>query len=375
MALKRVVNIIAGQSPPSEAVSSYEQFGLPFLQGNAEFGDRYPIPMKRCDSAPKRCESGDILLSVRAPVGALNVADRPYGIGRGLCAVRAMDLEQRFLWWLLHAKVEVLSSLAIGSTYDAVTKDVVGGVQIDIPTLEQQTAVANYLDRETARIDALIEKKQRMLTTLQVRASAQQCRLILQGVDPITGEGTLPPNWRLANLGILIALQRGHDLPSQERFEGEVPVVSSGGVSGRHNVAVCAPPGVVTGRYGTIGEVFWLETPYWPLNTTLYVKDFRGNSPRWVYHLLRALPLNFDEEKSAVTGINRNVVGQLRVGVPSLTEQQEIAGRLDRSEAAMDELLRKLDEQLAQLRERRQALITAAVTGQLDMPEVVNGNR
>jgi type I restriction enzyme S subunit len=94
-----------------------------------------------------------------------------------------------------------------------------------------------------------------------------------------------------------------------------------------------------------------------------------------VYHLLRALPLNFDEEKSAVTGINRNVVGQLRVGVPSLTEQQEIAGRLDRSEAAMDELLRKLDEQLAQLRERRQALITAAVTGQLDMPEVVNGNR
>jgi type I restriction enzyme, S subunit len=94
-------------------------------------------------------------------------------------------------------------------------------------------------------------------------------------------------SWRDCTLGDVVKLQRGHDLPDRLRREGSVPVVSSSGVTGRHSEAKAESPGVVTGRYGTIGEVFFVEEPYWPLNTALYVVDFKGNDPRFVSYLLR----------------------------------------------------------------------------------------
>ena len=94
-------------------------------------------------------------------------------------------------------------------------------------------------------------------------------------------------SWHACALGEVVKLQRGHDLPERLRVTGSVPVVSSSGVTGWHNVAKAEPPGVVTGRYGTIGEVFFIEEPYWPLNTALYVVDFKGNDPRFVSYLLR----------------------------------------------------------------------------------------
>jgi hypothetical protein len=117
VALKRSAMTLAGQSPPSEDVSDYNGEGLPFLQGNAEFGARSPRPTHRCDNTSRTCELGDSLISVRAPVGALTFSDRPYGIGRGLCAVRAKSaIDRKFLWWLLHGHVDRLMSAAVGST-------------------------------------------------------------------------------------------------------------------------------------------------------------------------------------------------------------------------------------------------------------------
>ena len=126
----------------------------------------------------------------------------------------------------------------------------------------------------------------------------------------------------------------------------------------------------MTGRYGTIGSVHYVDEPYWPLNTTLFVSDFRGNDPRWVYYVLRVLPLNIDAEKSAVTGINRNVVGQLYAPLPPVTVQRAIAEALDRSELEQQAVVVRLRRQIELLREHRQALITAAVTGQLDAARV-----
>ena len=170
------------------------------------------------------------------------------------------------------------------------------------------------------------------------------------------------------NLGVLIQLQRGHDLPSDDRITGDVPVVSSGGVSGWHSSAIASGPGVVTGRYGTIGEVFFVEQPYWPLNTTLYVKEYRGNHPRWVYHLLASVPLDIDSQKSAVGGINRNIVGSLRVPRPDVCAQEAIAGHLDEAEGLSKQARRKLELQIDLLAERQHALVTAAVTGGLVVP-------
>src|SRR5579883_2904200 len=97
--------------------------------------------------------------------------------------------------------------------------------------------------------------------------------------------------WGQVPLGRLITLQRGYDLPAQSRRKGSVPVITSSGITGYHQEAAETGPGVITGRYGTIGEVYFVECDYWPHNTTLFVKDFKGNDPSFVRYLLTSLDL------------------------------------------------------------------------------------
>lgn len=216
--LKRTAQIVAGQSPPSGLVSDLDGSELPFLQGNAEFGQLHPLPRLQCDLAPKNAEPGDVLLSVRAPVGALNVADRRYGIGRGLCAIRpGRDLDHRFAWWMVVAMAPRLSAVATGSTYDAVSADDVATLPMPLPPPAAQRAVADYLDRETSRVDALIGARQRMLELLEERWEAfraasvsgatSQSERVRSGLRWL---GSVPDNWSIERLKFLARMESGH---------------------------------------------------------------------------------------------------------------------------------------------------------------------
>ena len=131
--------------------------------------------------------------------------------------------------------------------------------------------------------------------------------------------------WERKALGDIITLKRGHDLPIQKRLSGDYPVYSSSGITGSHNTFISEDEGVITGRYGTIGQVFYSDTPYWPLNTTLYVDDFKGNHPKFVYYLLKALNWDAFSVASAVPGINRNHVHKAVVLIPDVATQKYIA--------------------------------------------------
>ena len=135
-------------------------------------------------------------------------------------------------------------------------------------------------------------------------------------------------SWRTCRLGDVLTLKRGHDLPEHSRQDGDVPVVSSSGITGRHKEAKAIAPGVVTGRYGTIGEVFYLEEDYWPLNTALYVIDFKGNDPRFSAYFLRNVLKGYQSEKAAVPGVDRNVLHEIKVRAPSHALQLRIADLL-----------------------------------------------
>ena len=141
--------------------------------------------------------------------------------------------------------------------------------------------------------------------------------------------------WRDCRLGDFMRLQRGHDLPAQDREDGEVPVVSSSGITGHHSKEKAAAPGVVTGRYGTLGEVFYLDRAYWPLNTALYVTDFKGNDPKFTAYFLRNVLKDYQSDKAAVPGIDRNVLHELKVRSPDLPLQLRIVDVL----AAYDDLI------------------------------------
>jgi type I restriction enzyme S subunit len=136
--------------------------------------------------------------------------------------------------------------------------------------------------------------------------------------------------WQTKPLGEVCTLQRGFDLPTHDRKKGRFPLVSSSGISDSHDEGPVLSPGVVTGRSGSIGSVFYIEDAFWPLNTTLYVRDFHGNLPRFVYYLLVAFDLKKYAGGTGVPTLNRNDVHGVPVIVPGeLPEQQRIVTLLD----------------------------------------------
>lgn len=147
--------------------------------------------------------------------------------------------------------------------------------------------------------------------------------------------------WKATTLGEQLTLKRGYDLPSKSREDGDVPVYSSSGISGFHSDKMSNGPGVITGRYGTIGKVFFSKTPYWPLNTTLYIQDFKGNYELFIYYFLQQLDWEKYSDKSAVPGVNRNDVHQEKIVIPSISEQKAIANVLSSLDDKIDLLHRQ----------------------------------
>ena len=158
--------------------------------------------------------------------------------------------------------------------------------------------------------------------------------------------------WADVELGDMITLHRGYDLPSSQRRQGSIPVVSSSGITGYHDEPRIQPPGVVTGRYGTLGEVFFIDEPFWPLNTTLYVSDFHNNDARFVSYFLQCQGLGTRDGASAVPGINRNVLHRLPARRPPLPTQRKIAAIL----SAYDDLIENNNRRIKLLEETGQRL-------------------
>ena len=139
--------------------------------------------------------------------------------------------------------------------------------------------------------------------------------------------------WPLKPLKDVAHLKRGYDLPTQGRVDGDIPIFAANGKNGTHNEAKIKGPGVVTGRSGTIGKVHFTEHDYWPLNTALYVTDFKGNDPKWVYYMLQAFKLERFVEGAGVPTLNRNLVHDELIPLPPLAEQKRIAAILDKADA------------------------------------------
>jgi type I restriction enzyme, S subunit len=156
--------------------------------------------------------------------------------------------------------------------------------------------------------------------------------------------------WVTMRLGEFVHLQRGHDLPDERRRPGDVPVLGSFGVTGWHDQARAAGPGVTIGRSGaSFGVVSYSAVDYWPLNTALYVVDFHGNLPRFAYYFLKTLDFARFNSGSAQPSLNRNFIHPLEVQIPPAPEQ-----------AAIAELLGALDDKIEQNRRVSKTLAAMA---------------
>ena len=180
--LKYVAKVNMGQSIDSTAMNQ-GRVGVAFIQGTAEFGTLHPEP-KYWTKQPKKLASlNDLLFSVRAPVGELNVANRQYGIGRGLCAIRARNVSRQYLYWQAHLFGEPLSRVAVGSTYDAVTVGDVANLSTVIPPQNAQEEIAQFLDVATTEIQALVAKKRHQIDLLTESKQIIVTQAITRGLN------------------------------------------------------------------------------------------------------------------------------------------------------------------------------------------------
>ena len=153
--LGEVCKVIMGQSPPSKTYNM-ERKGLPFFQGKADFGELYPTPRVWCSSPQKIAQPGDILISVRAPVGPTNLANVTCCIGRGLAALRVTHaIERKWLLYYFRNIESDLSHRGSGSTFSAITKRQLEELPIPLPSLPEQRRIVAYLDQVQARVTAL----------------------------------------------------------------------------------------------------------------------------------------------------------------------------------------------------------------------------
>jgi type I restriction enzyme S subunit len=174
----------------------------------------------------------------------------------------------------------------------------------------------------------------------------------------------IPADWVGKDISDLCLLQRGFDITEATRQDGNVPVYSSSGLSYFHNVAIVSPPGVVTGRKGILGKVFFINEPFWAHDTTLWVKDFKGNDPKFVYYFLNAFHLERFDAATSVPTLNRNNLKNIPILLPPLPEQQAIAAAL----SDMDALLISLDALIAKKCLIKQGAMQELLTGKKRLP-------
>ncbi len=165
-----------------------------------------------------------------------------------------------------------------------------------------------------------------------------------------TEVGIIPEDWTLIDMSNLCLLKRGFDITEATRTRGDIPVYSSSGIAYFHNKALVSPPGVVTGRKGILGKVFFIKEPFWPHDTTLWVKDFRGNYPAYVAIALKNFHLERLDAATSVPTLNRNNLAGYLIPHPPIAEQEAIASTL----SDIDALIESLDRLLTKKRQIKQ---------------------
>jgi len=174
-----------------------------------------------------------------------------------------------------------------------------------------------------------------------------------------------PDDWELKSLGQFIALQRGHDLTERARRQGEVPVMGSAGPNGLHDTALVRGPGVVLGRSGaSFGQAHYCISDFWPHNTALYVTDFFGNDPLFVYYFLKRIDFSRHNSGGAQQSLNRNFIAPIPVAIPRLEEQEVIAAALSDADA----LIETLEQLLEKKRHIKQGATQELLTGKKRLP-------
>lgn len=352
-----IVNIIGGGTPrtdrpefwggriPWATVKDFSTFS-PFSTQEyvTELGVKF--------SATHIIPAGTFILATRIAIGRGTIYCVDVAINQDLKAIifkKFIDILFIFYWFQINERL--LQELGSGSTVKGISLDQLKKVHIAIPPFIEQKAIASALsdvDALLSSLDALITKKR------DIKTAAMQ--------ELLTGKKRLPGfsgEWREDTIKNIAPLQRGYDLPLAKLKKGEYPVIGSNGTIFHHNEFKIKGPGVITGRSGTIGSVFFIEEDYWPHNTTLYVTNFYNNYPKFIYYLYNFCGFEQYSNGSGVPTLNRNDIHDIKIHIPRYAEQAAIAAIL----SDMDAEIAALESRRAKTLALKQGMMQELLTG------------
>jgi type I restriction enzyme S subunit len=339
---------------------NYVSSGVPIIRGgnltsgrfNPDAGFVY-LTKEKADSLGKaNAYPDDVLITHRGTLGQVGIIPKGnydrYVVSQSLLRLKIKTHEAHpfYVYYFLKSPIGQYRLLANTSQtgVPAISQPVtsIRAIKIPLPPLPVQRRIADIL----GTLDDKIELNRRMNATLEAMARAlfkawfvdfEPVRAKLDGrwqrgqslpglpahlydlfpdqlVDSELGE--IPEGWGVGRLDDVLTLQRGFDLPTPNRTHGIYPVMAASGPNGCHDKFMVHGPGVTTGRSGVLGRVFFIHGDFWPLNTSLWVKEFKQVSPSYAFHLLQSLNFEIFNSGSAVPTLNRNHVHNLQVLIP-----------------------------------------------------------
>jgi type I restriction enzyme S subunit len=397
-ATKRLFRILGGGTPASEVPDYWDgdiAWATPADLGKIT-GLELSTTQRRITAAGRdSCNTtvvptGSILLSTRAPIGSVALAGAPICTNQGCKSlIPSVDAYSRFYAYTLLACTVPLQLRGKGTTFLELSGEELGAFPLVLPPLAEQRAIAAFLDRETKKIDELVAEQERLIELLKEKRQAVISHAVTKGLDPaapmkpsgVEWLGDVPAHWKVVRLRYLVDCLDGVRVPlnAEERAQrpGEVPYWGANCVVDYVDVALVSEPVVLLGEDGapffdkSKQVAFHVTNPIWPNN---HVHVLR---PReyLVGQFLTAV-LNATDFAAFIAGSTRDKLTQasmnaIPVPLPPLAEQRAIAAFLDRETAKIDTLVAQAESAISLLTERRSALISAAVTGQIDVRNAV----
>jgi type I restriction enzyme, S subunit len=357
--LQEIVDVTMGQSPKSEFYNT-ERKGYPFLQGNRTFGFKYPTFDTYTTVMTKPAKAGDVIMSVRAPVGDLNITPVDMCLGRGVCSLRMKNGNQSFLYYMMKYYVPHLLKKESGTVFGSVNRNDINGLEVDIPEDEQnQRRIARYLEM----IDEKIELNTAINNNLEEQASAIY-QAWFEDFTPF--DGNCPAEWKQGVLSDIANVTSGKRPPmkSAEKTDiAPIPLVGAASVMGFTSESNHVDKILVTGRVGTHGVVQRFSTPCWTSDNTLVITS---DLYEYTYQILQRIDYHAMNRGSTQPLITQGDMNKVAILIP---DRQT----LDDFEALVGQLMLQCEANLlenAKLTELRDSLLPRLMSGELDVSDI-----
>lgn len=326
-----------GQSPESTSYNSDKQ-GVPFYQGNADFGALYPNPRIWCSKPIKLAKENDILISVRAPVGALNFSKEECCIGRGLAAITldSNDFLLEFIYWSLRTGVKELQSKSTGSTFKSINKKTLEEVRIPKISLKEQKDII----RNLTLLTNILAKYKHEIVFLDELVKARFVEMF--------GEIEDCDKWESKIWNEVVTIKNGRDYKKVLVSDGGYPVVGTGGEIARASKYLCPENTIVVGRKGSINNPMLMKEKFWNVDTAFGVIP-NSDYLHYQYFYYFCKFYNFMKLNKATTlpSTTKADLLKIRINIPPLELQNQFASfvqEIDKSRSRIQKSLEASQE-------------------------------